>query len=98
MQRVKSVQFKTERRLPTVNTKLVFFEKYPHGLMTPTHRPETGCRACRKGKFCMEHDYFVTRDMLFTMHDDLGQLMPVLEEFFRLLRMVPLPQSADYET
>ena len=46
----------------------------------------------------MEHDYFVTRDMLFTMHDDLGQLMPVLEEFFRLLRMVPLPQSADYET
>jgi len=75
----------------------MFYQKYPHGLMTPTHRPETGCRACRKARFCIEHDHLVTREMLLTLHDDMIQLMPRCEDFERLLVMVPLPPTASYE-
>jgi len=52
-----------------------FYEKYPDGLMTPTHRPDTGCSKCLKGRYCYEHDYRVVTDMLLTLWQDMIWLM-----------------------
>ena len=51
---------------------LTFYKKFPLGILTPTHRPETGCPFCRKGKFCMEHDYWTIFDMVVALHSDWG--------------------------
>lgn len=56
------------------------------GLMTPTHRPETGCPECLKGQFCYEHGYRVMLDQLLTLWHDI----------VRLLSEVPCHQEYGY--
>ena len=66
-----------------------FYEEYPMGIMTPTTRPDTGCRRCLKGKSCYDHGYKVIMDMLLTLWADIRELMshiPLEEEGYGYVR------------